>query len=38
MFRGFIVGIIFTVLAAAAVGYYALSNGLIPANVVSSTV
>ena len=32
MFRGFIVGIIFTVLAAAAVGYYALSNGLIPAN------
>jgi hypothetical protein len=32
MFRGFILGIIFTVLAAAAVGYYALSNGLIPAN------
>ena len=32
MFRGFILGIIFTVLAAAAVGYYALSSGLIPAN------
>jgi len=32
MFRGFIVGIIFTVLAAAAVGYYALRSGLIPAN------
>ena len=32
MFRGFIVGIIFTVLATAAVGYYALSNGLISAN------
>ena len=32
MLRGFIVGIIFTVLAAAAVGYYALTTGLIPAN------
>ena len=32
MFKGFIIGIIFTVLAAAAVGYYALSNGVIPAN------
>lgn len=32
MFRGFILGIIFTVLAAAAVGYYALRSGLIPAN------
>ena len=32
MFRGFILGIIFTVLAAAAVGYYALTSGLIPAN------
>ena len=32
MFRGFILGIIFTVLAAAAVGYYALNSGLIPAN------
>jgi thiosulfate dehydrogenase len=32
MFRGFILGIIFTVLAAAAVGYYALSSGLIPAS------
>jgi len=32
MFRGFIIGIIFTVLAAAAVGYYALRSGLIPAN------
>jgi hypothetical protein len=32
MFRGLILGIIFTVLADAAVGYYALSSGLIPAN------
>jgi mono/diheme cytochrome c family protein len=32
MFRGFILGIIFTVLAAAAAGYYALTSGLIPAN------
>jgi mono/diheme cytochrome c family protein len=32
MLRGFIVGIIFTVLVAAAVGYYALSSGFIPAN------
>ena len=32
MFRGFIIGIIFTVLAAAAVGYYVLRSGLIPAN------
>ncbi len=32
MLRGFMLGIIFTVLAAVAVGYYALSSGLIPAN------
>ena len=32
MFKGFILGIIFTVLVAAAGGYYALSSGLIPAN------
>jgi len=32
MFRGFILGIIFTVVLAAGVGYYVLSSGLIPAN------
>jgi thiosulfate dehydrogenase len=32
MLRGFILGIVFTLLAAAAVGYYALRSGLIPAN------
>ncbi len=32
MFRGFILGIIFTIVVAAGVGYYVLSSGLIPAN------
>jgi hypothetical protein len=32
MFRGFILGIIFTVVLAAGVGYYVLSSGLMPAN------
>jgi thiosulfate dehydrogenase len=32
MFRGFIFGIIFTIIVAAGVGYYLLNSGFIPAN------
>ena len=32
MFRGFILGIIFTIFVAAGAGYYFLSSGRIPAN------
>lgn len=32
MFKGFILGLIFTIVVAAGVSYYLLSSGLIPAN------